>query len=217
MELSFVIILTLISLTTVCSMFLRPCRAVVFPSVQSSVFIRFTPSFLAGIAVIILEAVLILSHLRGLRPAYSFVWVTRTFAIANGFIWGVSNVRRTAKPLAWLFLPLSWLFFSGIMLLPVSQTLQLILLLSVVVISPPIWLIYAVTLILLYLGLKKGKLSGILSKIFRKHREDIDVFLLKKKGLLRMVLIMLLAVPVLLWIIFLAGTYLGWITIPGLR
>jgi len=216
-EVLFIAILSLMTLATVGSIFLAPCRAVVFPAGRSSSFIRFAPPFLAGLAVVILEAVLILSHLRGLSLAYSFVWVTRAFALINGLIWGMLNVRRTAKSSAWIFLPLSWLFFTVIMLLPVSQTLQLFSLVSVVVISPPIWLIYAAVWILLYLGLVKGKLSGIVSKIFRKPREDISVFLSKKKGLFRMVLMMLLAVPVLLWIVFFAGTYFGWIAIPGLR
>ena len=217
MELLFVAILSLITMATAGSIFFSPCRAIVFPTDPASSLIRFAPPFLVGMAVITLEAVLILSQLQGLSLARSFVWVTRAFALVNGLVWGFMNVYRDARPFVRFFMPSSFLLFSGVMILPISRTLQLFLLVSVVVISSPIGLIYAATWIFLYLALVKGKLSGIICKIFCKHREDIDVFLSEKKRLIRMALILLLTVPVLLWIVFLAGTYFGWIAIPGLH
>lgn len=217
MELLFVSILTLITLFTVSSVFLRSCRAITFPAGHSSAIVRFTPPFLAGVTVIVLEAVLILSQLEGQRLANSFVWATRSFALANGLLWGLLNVRRPMKPLTVFFLPISWILFTCLMLLPLLRILQIFLFVWVIIIPPWVWPLYGVVWVMLYLGVAKGKFSGALANIFRKDREEIDLFIGTNRGLFRTIVILLLLVPVLLWIGFYSGAYFEWIALPGVH
>jgi hypothetical protein len=167
---------------------------------------RFIIPFLIGVVVIAAEAIILLP-----KGPNAHFWARIIFFLAflNGLGWGVLNVLRSKSSSIWIGMIVFWIFITGILIVP-SLPMVILIFAMIALKTLGLWLFFALLLILSAILNKAGKLSCILSVLFHKPKEKVEIFLSNNKKRIYSFSAVLLIAPFVIITLFYVIMFLGW-------